>query len=73
MPGGLTIEQAGKLTPWQVRHIYRHPRDRKTGELIFAPPQSNDDPREFFFMLWRRRGILDDWRIEAKWKAQQKG
>lgn len=68
-PFGLTLEQIGKLTLWQVNHVYFHPRDRE-GKLVVVP-SAGVPYEELFWDIWRARG-LPDWRIEQKWQEHQR-
>jgi hypothetical protein len=54
-----------------VRHIYLHDLNAD-GTVDLGQP--NTDMREFFFNLWRNRGLRND-QIESKWRkwtAEQK-
>jgi hypothetical protein len=67
----LTLAEIGNLTPYQVREIYCHARDRKTGRIepeIKGPGAPSY--KEFFWRVWSRRG-LPDYRIADKWKEYQ--
>lgn len=56
-PFNLTVEQIGKLTPWQVKHIYFRKETKEQGRRV----QSH---QELFFAAWRQRG----WKEKDIWK-----
>lgn len=67
---GMSIEQAGKLTPWQVKHILGAPRD-KEGSIIDLPPKAGEpSDEEWTQNVYRSRG-LPEYLVIRKLKAMK--
>ena len=65
----LTMAEIKKLTLYQIAHVYMHPRDEKTGDILHrwevqaAPPSYEEE----FRAVWRARG-LGPALVELKWR-----
>lgn len=68
LDGGLTVAEAGQLTPWQITHLYGHKRDRHGQLRPEFRGAGQESYEEQFRGLWRGRG-LPEYLIERKWRA----
>lgn len=69
----MTIAEIRKLTPFQARRIYFHPRDRKTGQVEMPFSVDMEQSRtlktiQAFVAFHRKNGKTDD-EINALWEA----
>jgi hypothetical protein len=77
-PFHLTLDQIGRLTPWQVRHVYlRDDLDNSTGlpaawqGSATSSPARAKSPKEIFWMVWRDWRGLSEEAVQAKWAERQ--
>jgi hypothetical protein len=61
-PYNLTIAEIGKLTPYQLRHIFFRGQEEERQEQPARPSY-----RDVFYEVWRRRGWKEA-HIDAKWQ-----
>lgn len=67
-PYCLPLEAIGRLTRWQVNHIYYHPRN-KDGQPTRDPGGSGPSPKEEFFARCKRHG-LNEARARQLWRER---
>lgn len=70
-PFGLSLDQVGRLTPWQVRNVYLIDRDPKTGLPVRKGQQGTWKPyKAIFYGVWQRRGLGKE-AVDLLWTRYQ--
>lgn len=67
----MPLEDARKLTPWQIRHIYFRRRDER-GTLVPEGKVETVSEEDEFVRRWMRWGLTRKMALR-RWAAEQKG
>jgi hypothetical protein len=65
-PFNLTLQEIGRLTPYQARNIYFRGEERDRSQ-----PKRQQPYRDVFWAVWKRRGLKDH-QIELQWQQYQR-